>query len=109
MEEETGEDLAACKQQIDVAFAKYFTPTTGAESHELIIGHGNVIRSFVTRALKVAPESWLGMSIGNCSLTIIHVHADGTMKVLSYGDVGHIPPNLQTRTSPGQPRDLRVP
>ena len=109
MEKETEEELADCKQQIDAAFAEYFTPVADTERHELIIGHGNVIRSFVSRALQVDPQSWLGMSIGNCSLTIIHVHADGTMKVLAYSDLGHIPPNLQTRTSPGRPRDLRVP
>lgn len=109
MEEETEEELTACEEQIDAAFSEYFTPAAGSARHELIIGHGNVIRSFVTRALEVDPKSWLGMSIANCSLTIIHIHADGSMKVITYSDVGHIPPNLQTRTSPGQPRDLRVP
>ena len=43
MEDETEENLEACNQQIDEAFAKYFTPATGVESHELIVGHGNVM------------------------------------------------------------------
>ena len=30
-------------------------------------------------------------------------------KVLCYSDSGHIPPNLETRTSPGVERDLLVP
>jgi serine/threonine-protein phosphatase PGAM5 len=53
--------------------------------------------------------AWLGMSIGNCSLTVVTINADGSMKLLSYGDVGHLPPNLTTRTAPGQPIDLQIP
>lgn len=109
MADETPEDLAACRQQIDDAFERFFVPASGEERHELVVGHGNVIRSFVTRALGVDSEAWLGMSIGNCSLTVIRVGADGAMKVLSFGDVGHIPPNLQTRTAPETPTDLKVP
>lgn len=109
MEDETPEDLAACDKQLDEAFTQFFQPAMGAERHEIVSAHGNVIRSFVVRALGVDKESWLGMSIGNCSLTVIQVNPDGTMKVLAFSDIGHIPPNLQTRTSPGKPRDLMVP
>ena len=109
MEGESEEDLDACEAQIEEAFSTYFAPSTAGERHELIVGHGNVIRSFVSRALGVDPKSWLGMSIGNCSLTEIYVAADGSMKILSFSDLGHIPFNLQTRTSPGQSRDLLVP
>jgi len=31
------------------------------------------------------------------------------MKSLSFGDVGHLPPNLSTRTAPGQDIDSKVP
>ena len=109
MADETAEDLAACKTQIDEAFAEYFVPSLEGERHEVVVAHSNIIRSFVVSALGVDPLSWLGMSIGNCSLTVIQVQPDGAMKVLTFSDVGHIPPNLQTRTSPGQPRDLEVP
>ncbi|MBZ0114733.1 MAG: histidine phosphatase family protein [Thermoanaerobaculia bacterium] len=109
MKEEKPEDLAACEKQLDEAFAQFFQPAKGAERHEIVSAHGNVIRSFLVRALGVDKESWLGMSIGNCSLTVIQVKPDGAMKVLAFSDVGHIPPNLQTRTSPGEPRDLKVP
>jgi serine/threonine-protein phosphatase PGAM5 len=109
MKDEKPEDLAACEQQFDEAFAQLFQPAMGAKRNEIISAHGNVIRSFVVRALGVDKESWLGMSIGNCSLTVIQIKGDGTMKVLAFSDVGHIPPNLQTRTTPGKPRDLKVP
>ena len=81
MADETAEDLAACETQIDEAFAEYFVPSLRGERHEVMVGHGNIIRSFVVRALGVDPLSWLGMSIGNCSLTVIQVQPDGAMKV----------------------------
>jgi serine/threonine-protein phosphatase PGAM5 len=107
--EETLEDLAACLAQQEAAYEAYFQPSPAADRHDIIVGHGNVIRHFVTRVLKVDPMSWLEMSIGNCSLTVVNIQPDGSMKLLSYGDVGHIPPGLQTRTPPGVPRDLSVP
>ena len=89
-------ELAACQEQLEAAFAKFFVPSLGEAQHEVLVCHGNVIRYFVTRVLGVDPLSWLGMSIGNCSLTVVRVNPDGTMKLLLFGDVGHIPPNLQT-------------
>jgi serine/threonine-protein phosphatase PGAM5 len=109
MENETEEDLTACVAQIEAAWEEFSRPTPERDQHDLISAHGNVIRYFVTRALKVDTKSWLGMSIGNCSLTVIKIGPDGAMKLLSFSDVGHIPPNLQTRTTPGTPRDLAIP
>jgi len=109
MEDETPEDLEACTRQLEEAFPVYFAPSPDADRHDIVVCHGNVIRYFVTRALGVDTEAWLGMSIANCSLTVISVSADGSMKVLSYSDSGHIPPNLTTRTAPGGPADLEVP
>jgi serine/threonine-protein phosphatase PGAM5 len=101
-------ELAACQAQLEGAFAKFFVPSSGDARHEIVVCHGNVIRYFVTRALGVDPLAWLGMSIGNCSLTVIRVNPNGTMKLLLFGDVGHIPPNLQTGLDT-QDRSLIVP
>lgn len=109
MAEETAEDLAACKEQLEAAWAGYFKPSPDTDRHDLLVIHGNVIRYFVTKVLEVDPLAWLGMSIGNCSLTVVTVLPDGSMKLLSFGDVGHIPPGLQTRTAPGASNDLAVP
>jgi serine/threonine-protein phosphatase PGAM5 len=109
MADEDPADVEACTKQLEEAYPIYFAPSPEVDSHDIVICHGNVIRYFVTKVLKVDTEAWLGMSIGNCSLTVVKIKADGTMKLLSYGDVGHIPPNLSTRTSPGTPRDLAVP
>jgi serine/threonine-protein phosphatase PGAM5 len=109
MEGETPEDLEACTRQLDEAFPIYFAPSPDADRNDILVCHGNVIRYFVTKALGVDTTAWLGMSIANCSLTVISVSADGSMKLLAYSDSGHIPPNLTTRTAPGGPADLEVP
>jgi serine/threonine-protein phosphatase PGAM5 len=109
MEGETPEDLEACTRQLEEAFPVYFAPSPDADRNDIVVCHGNVIRYFVTKALGVDTTAWLGMSIANCSLTVISVSADGSMKLLSYSDSGHIPPNLTTRTAPGGPANLEVP
>jgi serine/threonine-protein phosphatase PGAM5 len=93
----------ACRARLDEAFARYFRRSPGADSTEVLICHGNVIRSLVCRALRIDPERWLAMTIANCSLTVIEVRADGSMRLVSFSDVGHLPVALQTypRARPG--------
>jgi serine/threonine-protein phosphatase PGAM5 len=97
--DETESDLIMCVKNIEQAFAEYFIPSPAlGDRNDIIVCHGNIIRYFVTKLLKADPMSWLQMSIGNCSLTIIRVLPDGSMKLAAYGDMGHIPPNMQTET-----------
>ena len=96
MAREDPEDLAACRDQVDKAFAEFFVPSPDADRHDILVCHGNVIRYFVTKVLGVDTMSWLVMTVGNCSMTVVRVNPDGTMKLLSVGDTGHLPPNLQT-------------
>lgn len=103
---ETPEALAACQAQLDRLFAEYFKPARGSERNELFVCHGNVIRYLVTRALGVDTMAWLGMSVGHASITRIRVEADGSMKLVGLGDVGHVPTNLQTGASGDAPRSL---
>jgi hypothetical protein len=49
------------------------------------------------------------MTIANCSLTVIQVKPDGSMRLVSYDDVGHIPPAQQTYTSPAKTTAAPVP
>jgi serine/threonine-protein phosphatase PGAM5 len=90
----------SCTAQIERAFAHYFTPSPDADTSEILVCHGNVIRYFVARALGLDPALWLRMTIANCSLTMIRVRADGTMQLVAFGDMGHLPPRVQT--FPGQ-------
>jgi serine/threonine-protein phosphatase PGAM5 len=107
--DEMPESLAACKAQLDRVFASRFRPAEGAERRELLVCHGNVIRHLVTRAMKVDSEAWLELSIGHASVTVIRADPDGSFRVIAVGDVGHLPPNLQTGASGMPERDLKVP
>jgi serine/threonine-protein phosphatase PGAM5 len=97
--DETESDLNMCIKNIEQAFKDYFIPSPDVrDGNDIIVCHGNVIRYFVTKVLKADPMSWLQMSIGNCSLSIIRVLPDGSIKLDSFNDMGHIPPNMQTET-----------
>jgi len=88
-----------CVENLERAFQKYFIPSPDEnDRNDIIVCHGNVIRYFVTKVLKVDTMSWLQMSISNCSLTIIRILPDGTMKLDAFSDYGHIPENMRTFT-----------
>jgi serine/threonine-protein phosphatase PGAM5 len=98
------ETALACEQQLDAAFAKFFVPAAGAAETDVLVCHGNVIRYFVMKALGVDATHWLQMTVGNGSLTVIRVDPNGVFQVLSVGDVGHLPPNLQSGTGDRDPQ-----
>lgn len=105
---EKAEDLAACAAQLDRLAARLLVPTAGGDRRTLVVAHGNVIRYLVTRALAVDTAAWLGMSIGHASLTTIAVDAQGAARVISVGDVGHIPPPLRSGAFGDVERALKV-
>lgn len=107
--DETPESMAACKATLDALFAQRFVPARGRARRELMVAHGNVIRSLVVRALGVDPEAWLEMSVGHTSLTEILVEPDGRFKVISIGDVGHLPLNLQSGVTGVSDKTLTIP
>jgi serine/threonine-protein phosphatase PGAM5 len=86
----------ACKEKLDAAFAKFFAPASGASRNDVLVCHGNVIRYLTTRALGVDPQSWIAMSVGHTSVTVVQVLGNGTYRVIAVGDVGHVPPTLQS-------------
>lgn len=102
-------DLAACQARLDRVFARFFLPTQGRERNDLLVCHGNVIRSMVVRALGVEADAWLSMSVGHASITRIRVQPDGSYKVIAVGDTGHLPFNLQTGASGDPERSLAIP
>jgi len=96
MAREDPAEVAACEANLAAAWDRIFRHAGGTDAHDIVVCHGNVIRWFVTRALEVDNEAWLGMSIANCSLTVIQVKPDGSCKLVAYADAGHIPPGMQT-------------
>ena len=107
--EEKPESLAACAAKLDALFKQRFVPSRGKERREILVCHGNVTRYLVTRALGVDPEAWLEMSVAHASLTQIRVEPDGRFKVISVGDIGHVPPNLQTGATGMKDQELVPP
>jgi serine/threonine-protein phosphatase PGAM5 len=106
---ETAESMAACKARLDALFTQRFVAAAGRTRRELFVAHGNVIRSLVVRALGVDPEAWLEMSVAHASITEILVEPDGRFKVISVGDVGHLPLNLQSGVTGVIDKTLAVP
>ena len=99
-----------CVENLEKAFKDFFIPSPDEKDrNDIIVCHGNVIRYFVTKVLKVNTMSWLQMTISNCSITIVRIKSDGTMKLVSFNDVGHIPTNLQTETGGNnKPKELII-
>jgi len=95
------EVLAAedCQRALERDFERYFRPSPERDRTEVIVAHGNVIRVLVSLAVGMDTQCWKRMTIPNCSLTVIRVAAGGAMQLVSYGDVGHLPPSLQSFTS----------
>jgi len=89
-------EQAACKQRLDLAFAKFAVPATAADTNDVLVCHGNVIRYFVTKALGADTRVWSALSVSNASLTVLRIRQDGTTQVTAVGDAGHIPANLQS-------------
>jgi serine/threonine-protein phosphatase PGAM5 len=93
-------DADSCAARLDADLARYFRPSPARDSTEVLVCHGNVIRWLTCRALGANPKLWLGMSLANCSLTVIQVRPDGTFKITAVGDRGHLPVALQTWSMP---------
>ena len=104
-------ELYECVENLEKAFNEYFIPSPDdKDRNDIIVCHGNVIRYFVTKVLKVDSLSWLQMSITNCSLTIIRITPNGTMKLDSFSDYGHIPENMRTFTGgKNELKELKAP
>lgn len=101
----TASELDSCRQRLDRAYAAIVRPSPDRDTTEVVVCHGNVSRWFVCKALGIEPTWWLRFGTQNCSVTIIRVKADGSTQLLSYGDFGHLPPELVTSLRPPAPRD----
>ena len=94
-------DVAACDSTLAVAWARYLVPTTERDTYDVLVCHGNVIRWTLMRALGADTKNWSNQDAGNCSLTIIAVRPDGSIRLAMYSDVGHIPVEKQTWSGRG--------
>ncbi len=89
------EDIAHCVESLEAVWSRYFAPTPQGDTWDLLVCHGNVIRWLVARATGADERHWYANDIANASLTVIAIRPDGSMRLVTYSDVGHLPPALQ--------------
>jgi serine/threonine-protein phosphatase PGAM5 len=94
-------DVAACDSVRAVSWQHYFTPTPQRDTYDVLVCHGNVIRWTLMRALGADTKHWSDQDAGNCSLSIIAVRPDNSIRLVMYSDVGHIPVEKQTWSGKG--------
>jgi serine/threonine-protein phosphatase PGAM5 len=87
--------IRADKARLDGAFRRLFRPTRESRT-DIVVCHGNVIRYFVCRALRLPERTWVRLESIHCGLTELVVHPSGAMRLRSYNDTGHLPPRLRT-------------
>jgi len=91
-------EAEACEAQLDRVRHRFFRPARGKEGRDLLVCHGNVIRYLVCAALGVDTEAWLEMRIANTGITEIEIKPDGDTRVVTFNDVGHLPPEMRSMT-----------
>eukprot|EP00760_Papus_ankaliazontas_P022685 PhM_4_TR18928/c0_g1_i1/m.63225/K15637/PGAM5; serine/threonine-protein phosphatase PGAM5 len=92
------DDLDAQATRAERAFREiFYRPLDKSECGvEIVVGHSNVFRYFMCRALQVPPEAWLRTRICHCSMSRFTVYSSGKVMVECFGDVGHLPPEMHT-------------
>ncbi len=83
------------RKRADRAFVKLFRAAR-AESTEIVVCHGNLIRYLVCRALGIKPKLWMRLDSSHCGITEFRVLPHGVVRVVRYNDVGHIPLEMRT-------------
>jgi len=85
------------KTRADRAYDTLFRATKSKKSRtEIVVCHGNLIRYLVCRALGIAPKLWMRLDSTHCGLTEFRVMPKGTVRVVRYNDVGHLPHSIRT-------------
>ncbi|MFN8589640.1 MAG: phosphoglycerate mutase family protein [Candidatus Eisenbacteria bacterium] len=94
-------EVAECDAQVAAAWDKYFGATPEADTYDVLVCHGNVIRYLVSRAVGLDTREWGRFDVGNGSLTVIQVLPNGSTRLAIYSDVGHVPVSRQSFSGKG--------
>jgi serine/threonine-protein phosphatase PGAM5 len=93
----SAEKLDAEQARIALAFNTYIHPATGAtDEYALVVCHGNVIRSFVSRILHMPEHAWVHCDTFNGSITRVRIDAEYGTILETFCEVAHMPPALIT-------------
>ncbi len=88
-------DQVQGKQQLASVYQRFFRPSRTTR-HEVIVSHGNTIRSLACMVLKTRLTAVWMMDTSNSAITRFAVDPTGKVKLLSYNETGHVPPDLIT-------------
>ena len=83
------------KDNLETILKRYFR-LPRATRHEVIVCHGNLIRSLVCRVLNVRLTAWQKMGTANAGITRFVLYSDGNVDLSRYNDVGHLPAHMIT-------------
>lgn len=88
--------MKAAKVSADAAFRFLFQKPQSGQQTQVVVAHGNVIRHWVCKALKISEKKWLSMDVSHASLTTIRINQKGEMVLLGFSDNGHLPHQMRT-------------
>lgn len=86
---------AAEGERLADALVERFARPAGTETHEVLVTHAYPVAWLVRQALDAPRARWLGLSCGNAALTVIAYHDHAAPTLLTYNDMGHLPPDLR--------------
>jgi serine/threonine-protein phosphatase PGAM5 len=84
------------RARMDAAYDRYFKPPRNGQREELLVAHANIIRYFISRAMGDSITRWASISLTLGSLTVMAVGPSGRAMLMSFNDVGHLPPKMRT-------------
>lgn len=87
-------EAAVDRARFERVFSTFFAPVK-SETSELIVCHGNLIRYLVARSLGVPARTWTKLVSNHCGITRIFVR-ESRLRVVSYNETGHLPPDAIT-------------
>lgn len=86
---------AAAGARCATALTERFARPATVETHEAVITHAYPVAWLLRDALDAPPSRWLGLNCGNGALTVIEYRDAGAPTVVTYNDMGHLPPELR--------------
>ncbi|KAJ1605558.1 phosphoglycerate mutase [Cryptosporidium canis] len=86
------------RERINRAFITYFSKKGKQfdDTVDIIVCHGNVIRYMFCKGLQYPTNGWLRLNHLNCGITRMSVSTDSLVVCNSFGDGGHLRPNIHT-------------
>jgi probable phosphoglycerate mutase len=86
---------AAAGERLATALTDRFAHSTETETHEVLVTHAYQVAWLVRDALDAPTDRWLSLVCGNASVTTIEYRDGLPPAILSFNDMGHLPPDLR--------------